>query len=204
MSIHGLYGITVDADPLTETKILSALKGGCRVIQYRNKTLADAESISLAKKLKALCDQFGASFIINDNVSLAKIVDANGVHVGRHDKSLEEARAELPGKIVGVSCYNQLDLAIEAEQAGADYVAFGRFFPSHTKPDAVQADIKLLIEAKQCLAIPIVAIGGITMNNADSLIKAGADSIAVIHGLFQQSDVDVEIAARNFSELFKG
>jgi len=200
--VRGLYGITVDADPLTEAKVLSALKGGCQIIQYRNKTLPDAHSLRLAEKLKRSCDQFDALFIINDDIALAKKIDAGGVHVGRHDDSLEKVRAKLPDKTIGVSCYNQLELALNAEKQGADYVAFGRFFPSLTKPSAVQAEIDLLVKAKQHLTIPIVAIGGITMNNADSLIKAGADSIAVIHGLFQQDDV--EVAARNFSEMFKG
>ena len=201
-AVSGLYGITVDADPLTETKVLSALKGGCQIIQYRNKTLLDAASLRLAEKLKRHCDQFDAFFIINDDITLAKEVDADGVHIGRDDDSPEKVKADLPNKIVGVSCYNQLELALKAEQQGADYVAFGRFFPSITKPAAAQADIDLLLEAKQRLTIPIVAIGGITMNNADSLIKAGADAIAVIHGLFQQTDV--EVTARSFSEMFKG
>ncbi len=202
IAVSGLYGITVDADPLTEAKVFSALKGGCQIIQYRNKTLSDVDSFRLAEKLKRHCDQFEALFIINDDVALAKKVDADGVHVGQYDHSLEKVKAELPDKIVGVSCYNQLELALDAELQGADYVAFGRFFPSLTKPSAEQAEIDLLVEAKQRLTIPIVAIGGITMNNADSLIKAGADSIAVIHGLFQQDDV--EAAARSFSKMFKG
>jgi len=198
--IHGLYGITVDADPQIEEKVLAALKGGCQVIQYRNKSLAENESLQLAQKLKTLCDQFQSLFVINDDVDLAQRVDAGGVHVGKSDAPISEVKARLPGKIVGISCYNQLDLALEAEQEGADYVAFGRFFPSQTKPDAVQAESKLLIEAKQRLSIPIVAIGGITLNNADLLINAGADAIAVIHGLFQQDDV--ENTAKRFSEKF--
>ena len=200
--VTGLYGITVDADAQTESKVLAALKGGCRVIQYRDKNSAKIERLRMARKLKQSCEENDALLIINDDVELASLVDADGVHVGRHDESLQAARVSLPHKIIGVSCYNQLQLALQAEQQGADYVAFGRFFPSHTKPNAVHADIDLLHDAKQKLEIPIVAIGGITINNAALLIEAGADAVAVIHGLFQQDDI--ETAAKRFTEKFKG
>ena len=153
-----------------------------------------------AQALRELTHRHHALLIINDDVALAATCNADGVHIGRHDGGLREARARLGAEaIIGVSCYNQFELARQAVEAGADYVAFGRFFPSRTKPDAVPASLDLLHQARQELDIPVVAIGGITAATAAPLLEAGADMLAVVEGLFTQPDI--RAAARQFREL---
>lgn len=202
-AIRGLYAITQQTDdtPQLLADVRAVLDGGARMIQYRDKSKRTALRIDQASQLHALCKLYGALFIVNDDVRLAQAVDADGVHLGELDATLESVRAKMPGKIIGVSCYNQLDRAVDAEQRGADYVAFGSFFASDTKPDAVRAPIELLREAWQHVSIPIVAIGGITINNASEVIEAGADAVAVVRAVFDTDDV--MHAARNFSKLFE-
>jgi len=202
--LAGLYAIT-NSDMAKEIdltqQVEQALKGGVNIVQYRDKTSNQSRRLAESKKLLELCRRHSACFIINDDVQLAAAVAADGVHLGRDDQDIVSARALLGSDaILGVSCYNQLDLAIAAQDAGVDYVAFGRFFPSNTKPQAVQAEIELLTEAKQALHIPIVAIGGITPENSAALIEAGADMLAVIQGLFGQQDV--RAAAEQFNQQF--
>jgi thiamine-phosphate pyrophosphorylase len=205
--IAGLYGITVDQDHYIERNVKLALEGGARVIQYRNKAAkltkaTKVDQLSVAEKLADLCRQYEATYIINDNVELALAVNADGIHLGKKDLNIKSAREKIGSdKIIGVSCYNKLELAIEAEQQGADYIAFGRFFPSVTKPEAVAADMALLIEARKRLTLPIVAIGGINIDNAGALIQAGATSVAVIDGLFNQNNI--KKFAQDFSNLFR-
>jgi len=186
--IDGLYGITIDNDPDIEVNVKAALAGGASVIQYRDKSSSSEKKRKIATKLKQLCAG-KALFIINDDVELAKAAAADGIHLGKDDADIGRARALLGDKIIGVSCYNRLSLAEAAQAAGVDYVAFGRFFTSSTKPDAAQASVDLIVQAKKSLSVPVVAIGGITVNNAGSLIKAGVDSIAVINGLFAQPEI---------------
>jgi thiamine-phosphate pyrophosphorylase len=202
--IAGLYAIA-DTQYLDDTRLIDAvaqaIAGGARVIQYRDKKHAAVERTRQASELAKLCRQQGALFIVNDDVTLAKEIQADGVHLGREDASLAQARAQLgPQAIIGVSCYNELARAETAEKQGADYVAFGRFFPSRTKPQAVQAGLELLREAKRKLHIPIVAIGGITPENGAALIAAGADALAVIEGVFGQADI--RGAAQRYVRLF--
>lgn len=199
LEIEGLYAITVDNDPNIVANVKAALAGGASVIQYRDKTASAEKKHRIAVQLKNLCAD-KALFIINDDIALAKSVDADGVHLGKDDSDIGKARQLLGNKIIGVSCYNQLSLAQEAQAAGVDYIAFGRFFSSTTKPMAVQASPELLIEAKKILSVPVVAIGGITVNNADSLIKLGADSVAVINGLFGQ--LNITKTAQQYCALF--
>jgi thiamine-phosphate pyrophosphorylase len=143
----------------------------------------------------------GALFIVNDDVELALAVDADGVHVGRDDEGVAAARARLgPGRLVGASCYDQLGLARAAVAAGADYVAFGSFFPSPTKPNAARADVGLLRRARHELGVPLVAIGGITPENGAPLVAAGADMLAAIGAVFGASDPRAAAAA--FAPLF--
>ena len=202
--LTGLHAIT-QTHPAgfsgTLKQVEAALLGGVRIIQYRDKQPGDVRRHTEAEALRILCHAHAARLIINDDVELAKTVGADGVHVGREDSDIQNARAVL-GKhaIIGTSCYNQLSLAIAAEQAGADYVAFGRFFPSKTKPDAVQADPILLTEARQHLQIPIVAIGGITPENGATLIQAGANMLAVISALFDSDDI--QASCQRFNQLF--
>jgi thiamine-phosphate pyrophosphorylase len=182
-------------------QVRAALNGGASVVQYRSKSQDAALLHEQASELLELCHAFDAPLIINDSLRLADLCDADGLHLGREDGSLRQARVVLGAeKVIGISCYNKLELAVQAEAEGADYVAFGSFFPSHTKPGAVAAPLELLRQAKVRLHVPIVAIGGITVDNAPSLIEAGADAVAVISGLFDAPDI--EYAAQQYSQLF--
>lgn len=202
--ISGLYAITPDmADTASLVKMVQqVLAGGARLIQYRSKTDDNALRLEQAHALAHLCRRFHVSFIVNDYPDLAMEVAADGVHLGRDDAAISEARRDLgPEKIIGVSCYNRLEHAVEAEQQGADYVAFGAFFASVTKPGAVPAPAGLLCDAQRKLHIPIVAIGGITPKNSLELIGHGADMLAVSNALFY--DCNIQAAAESFSGLFK-
>ncbi len=201
--IRGLYAITQQTEDTSQllADVRAALDGGAHMIQYRDKSHRTAMRIDQASQLRALCKLYNALFIINDDVKLAQAVDADGVHIGDMDGKLELVRAKMPGKIIGVSCYNQLERAVEAEERGADYVAFGSFFPSATKPDAARASLDLLQLAWQHVSLPIVAIGGITAANAMEVIDAGADAVAVVRAIFDSDDV--MYAAKNFSRLFE-
>ncbi|MEZ5454084.1 MAG: thiamine phosphate synthase [Thiothrix sp.] len=189
--MHGLYVIT-DGSIGNELldKVEQALHGGATIVQYRDKSIDAARREQEAHALQALCRQHNTLFIINDDVELAKAVQADGVHVGKDDAALATARDYL-GKsaIIGVSCYNRLELALQAAQQGADYIAFGSFFPSPTKPHAPRATLELLREARSQLAIPICAIGGITLENAPDLLANGADMLAVITDIFKNPDI---------------
>lgn len=201
--IKGLYAITPDWSD-TE-KLLHAtrslLEGGASAIQYRNKSDDVVLHHAQASELIQLCHSFKVPLIINDNLRLADLTNADGLHLGAEDASIREARFILgPDKIIGISCYNSLDRAKEAEQQGADYVAFGSFFASPTKPNAVYAPLSLLEEAKRVLHVPIVVIGGITLENANLLVKAGADAVAVISALYESNDLHA--SAASFTSLF--
>jgi thiamine-phosphate pyrophosphorylase len=202
-SIAGLYALTPDrsdSDALTEC-VGAALEGGALAIQYRNKTAAPELRLQQARALRALCAGRGATLIINDDIDLAREVDADGVHLGLGDATIGEARTRLRAKaLIGASCYDSLERAEAAVAAGADYIAFGSFFPSSTKPGAVRAGVPLITAAKARWNVPVVAIGGITPANAGALIEAGADAVAVISGLFDAADVAA--AARSFAALF--
>ncbi len=201
-AINGLYAVTPD---LADTAVLlaktkAALDGGTRLLQYRNKTADEDLRRVQATALRGLCRRYGATLIINDHVELACESDADGVHVGADDAGVAAARTRLgPGKIIGATCGNDLQRALAAVAAGADYVAFGSFFASAVKPGAVRAPLALLQQARRQVAVPVVAIGGITLDNAARLIDAGADAVAVISALFTAPDI--EAAARKFCQL---
>jgi len=180
--MSGLYAIT-DTDNLGSemmlTKTEEILRAGAMLLQYRNKQADQNTRLMEAGQL------FTVPLIINDDITLAMKVDADGVHLGKADLPIAAARECLGNNaMIGVSCYNDLDLASEAVVAGADYLAFGAFFPSPSKPDAVYAKPEIIQKAKQQFDLPIVAIGGITPENGQSLIDAGADMLAVISGLY--------------------
>ena len=202
--LRGLYAITADPQPASApllTQVEQAIIGGARIIQYRNKAADDRRRQQQAMALGELCRRHGVMLIINDDPALALDVGADGVHLGREDGTIAAARQRLGEQaIIGSSCYNRLDCAIQAEQAGADYVAFGSFYPSSTKPGAVMATQSLLKQARQRLSIPIVAIGGITAGNGANLIAAGATALAVVSGVFAQTDITA--AARAYARLF--
>jgi len=200
----GLYAITPE-EPDTEKLcglVRAALAGGAAVVQYRNKGAAARRRREQAGALAELCRGQGAPFIVNDDIELAREVGAQGAHLGGEDGDLAAARARLgPGMLLGASCYDRLDLAVAAKAAGADYVAFGSVFPSPTKPAAVRAPLALFFEARRTVRLPLVAIGGITVENAAAVISAGADALAVISALFDAPDVTAR--ARAFKRLFE-
>lgn len=201
--VSGLYAVTPEMADTTAllTRIEAALRGGARVVQYRNKSADRPLQRLQAEAIARACRRAGACFMVNDSVPLAAETDADGVHLGSGDLDIDAARKVLgPGKLIGISCYNQLKRAREAEADGADYVAFGSFFASATKPEARRADVDLLASARRTLAVPIVAIGGITPDNAQALIAAGADALAVVRALFDSADV--ERTAHRFASLF--
>lgn len=200
--IRGLYAITPDeADTAALLyKVRLALTGGAAVLQYRNKAADATLRAEQAGALRRLTREFDVPLIVNDDAALARHVEADGVHLGGEDGSVAEAR-ELLGDagIIGVSCYNRLPLAQGAVKQGADYVAFGAFFNSGVKPEAVEATPELLRQARQELKVPIVAIGGITAQNGAQLLEAGADALAAISAVFAAADI--QEAARQFAEL---
>jgi len=203
--LRGLYAIT-DEELIPESAfavtIEQALRGGASIIQYRDKSGNEQKRLEQASVLRALCSEYTASLMINDDITLAKAVAADGVHLGEDDASIDQARSLLGRQtIIGVSCYNQLQRAIEAEAAGADYVAFGAIFTSSTKPAARPASCELISEAKSQLDIPVCAIGGIDITNVARVIDAGADMTALISGLF--SAADIKHTAEYISGLFE-
>lgn len=202
-AVAGLYAITPDLADTNELlrKVRLALQGGARVLQYRNKTADAALRLQQASALRTLTREFDTALIVNDDAALAAQVNADGVHLGGEDGSVAAARALLgESKLIGVSCYNRAPLALAAVQQGADYVAFGAFFPSNVKPNAVKAEVSMLRTARHEIHVPIVAIGGITQQNGAELTQAGADSLAVISALWDAPDI--EASAKGFSTLF--
>jgi thiamine-phosphate pyrophosphorylase len=200
LSRGGLYAITDGPRPDLVSAVDAALRGGARLLQYRDKTDDAARSYAEASALRDLCARFDVPLIVNDDIELAQAVGADGVHLGEHDGDVAVARARLgAGAIIGVSCYDSLARAREAAAAGADYLAFGAFYPSSTKPNARRATLELLRDAKP-LGLPRVAIGGITPDNAAPLIDAGAQFIAAISGVFGASDIAG--ASRMYTNLF--
>ena len=204
IAISGLYAVTPDlADTaLLLKRVQAAMAGGVRLLQYRNKTAPENLRRTQAAAMRDLSRRHGAALIINDDVELAREIDADGAHVGGEDLSVAAARAVLGGgKIIGASCYNDLVRARAAVVQGADYVAFGSFFASSVKPAAVRAALPILQTARRQLGLPVVAIGGITLANAGALIRAGADAVAVLSAVFAAPDI--ENAAREFCQLFQ-
>lgn len=202
--IHGLYAITPDiADTdLLLAKVQAALQGGINILQYRNKTANHKLQIQQTRAILPLCRQYNVPLIINDSVKLCLSIDADGVHLGADDGNLAEVRARLgSSKILGASCYNCFDLALQAQKAGASYVAFGACFSSSTKPNAPVAGLDLFTRAKTELAVPSVAIGGITVENAANLKESGADAIAVIGALFNAADIAK--TSQQFTQMFQ-
>lgn len=199
----GVYAITHETADTARllTQVAAALAGGAAAVQYRDKSAEVARRHEQASELVALCRRFGVPLIVNDDLRLADLCDADGVHLGRDDGSLREARIILgKDKFIGASCYQSLERAVAAQAAGADYVAFGSFFPSPTKPAAGRADTGLLHEATRAIHLPLVAIGGITLANAPPLLDAGADSLAVLSALFDAADI--RAAAHDLNRLF--
>ena len=202
--IQGLYAITdqqLIAPKKFAARVKQVLQGGAQIVQYRDKSQQHQLRFEQASIVVDLCKKFGAISIINDDIELAKIVNADGVHIGTDDDELSYARQELgEQKIIGVSCYADLSLAEQTVADSADYVAFGSIFASPTKPQAPIAGLDILHQAKQSLRVPIVAIGGITLDNLDDVVSSGADAVAIISGVFANEDISQQ--ALQFSQAF--
>ncbi len=209
---RGLYGITPEWDDTDQliAAIEQAAAGGMTALQWRRKTIAADHRLAQARKVMQRCQELGVTAIINDDWRLAGMVDANGVHMGQDDGSVAKARQALgPGKLIGVSCYNDLDRAQGMLQADVDYIAFGSVYPSNIKPDAVRAPLDLFTQARaltqatapQGPRAAVVAIGGITPDNLAPVVSAGADSAALISALFNAPDI--QAAAQQCQTLFK-
>jgi thiamine-phosphate pyrophosphorylase len=198
--MRGLYAITPDIADTAELtrRVEQALKAGVALLQYRNKAISKDKRLLQARELAPLARGYGVPFIVNDDVDIALAVGANGAHLGQDDGDLAAARAQLPGKIVGASCYADLGKAKAAVRARADYVAFGSVFPSPTKPQAVRAPLSLFGHE---LGVPLCAIGGITIENAPQLVAAGASLLAVISDLFEAPDIAARAA--QYRRLFQ-
>lgn len=201
--INGLYAITPELENTIDLldKTRQVLEGGAQLIQYRNKSANKVLLREQARLLLQLCRAYRVPLIINDYLDLVIEIDADGLHVGQQDASLLNVRNQLGcNKIVGASCYNNLDLALQAEKEGADYVAFGAFFPSLTKPNTVSVTVNLIGEAKKKITIPIVGIGGIRLTNCRKVIQSGCAAIAVCNDLFQSENIKVKAA--HYAQLF--
>lgn len=201
---RGLYvltdpGLIPDAE-LAE-RVRKAIQGGASAVQYRDKRPDPRGHLERARALREVTRRHGALLIINDDPKLAVRVDADGVHLGRDDPDIERARTVVGRRAIGVSCYNDLERAVDAERRGADYVAFGSFYPTRTKSGTVAASLELLRRAKSGLDVPVVAIGGITPENGAALIEAGADALAVVSAVFASDDP--KQAAERFKSLLK-
>jgi thiamine-phosphate pyrophosphorylase len=202
---RGLYAVT-DSTLTPAAHIVDAvaraIQGGAVMVQYRDKGHDFERRAWEAQDLLSMCRSLRVPLIINDDVELAAHIGADGVHLGTDDAVVTHARDLLGAEaIIGVSCYNELKRADHAVAIDADYVAFGSFFPSLTKPAAARATPELLREAKQRIKVPVVAIGGITPDNAPELVEAGADLLAVISGVFAASDI--RAAAEQYAALYR-
>lgn len=197
----GLYAITQTDGKSSETiiqEVCSVIKGGVSVIQYRDKNTDDV--VYLAKELLAVCKRYQVPFIINDDADLANNIGADGVHIGRDDGGVAATRKKVgPKAIIGISCYDDINTALKAQAEGVNYVAFGRFFPSTSKPLALPAHISTLNQAKKQINVPVVAIGGILPENGGQLLEAGADVLAVIGGIFEHNPTE---STKAYMELF--
>ncbi len=203
-NLKGIYAIT-DENLISEENFIkaieAALQGGVRIIQYRDKSKDIKKRLQQANNLRSLCTQYRALCIINDDIELATKVNADGVHLGKEDIALGEARKKLgDDKIIGISCYNDINLALAAEKNSATYVAFGAMFSSPTKPDALCAAPDIITRAKKQISIPICAIGGINENNIQQLTNKNTDMVAVISSLFSSNNI--EQTANSLSRSF--
>ena len=201
--IKGLYAITPDMADLNTLiqKTQLAIEGGAFMVQYRSKIHNRDVKMQQCAAILRLCREYEIPCIVNDDVDMCRVLKADGVHLGEKDDRIAEVRRILgEDAIIGSSCYDQLNRAKLAQKEGASYVAFGAMFETSTKPNAPRATLELLREAKSQIQIPIVAIGGITMNNAHDVIKTGIDAIAVINSLYESNSI--KETAETLSSMF--
>ena len=197
MLLEGLYGITdekLTPDECVLECVTTALKAGVSIIQYRNKTKTDNEVKDICIALQSLCSGYDALFIIDDRAHLAQEIGADGLHIGQNDISLKDARAIFKDGIIGVSCYGDVENALKAQKEGANYVAFGSFFPSPTKPHSAVVSLEVITKAKEVLDIPVCVIGGISCANIDQIMQHKPEMVSVINALF---DGNITINATN-------
>jgi thiamine-phosphate pyrophosphorylase len=202
--IKGLYAITPDSADLNTLiqKTQWAIEGGAFMVQYRSKILNRDVKMQQCVAILRLCREYDVPCIVNDDVEMCRTLKADGVHLGEKDDNIAEVRRILgENAIIGSSCYNQIERAKSAQNEGASYVAFGAMFPTSTKPNAPRATLALLKEAKREIRIPIVAIGGITVNNAQEVIEAGVDAIAVINSLYESKTI--KETAETLTKMFQ-
>ncbi len=201
--IRGLYAITPDMADLNTLiqKTQSAIEGGVFMVQYRSKIHDHDVKMQQCAAILRLCREYEIPCIVNDDVDMCRSLEADGVHLGEKDDNIAEVRRILgEDAIIGSSCYDQLERAKQAQKEGASYVAFGAMYPTSTKPNAPRASLALLREAKSQIQIPIVAIGGITVNNAHDVIETGVDAIAVINSLYESHSI--KETAETLSQMF--
>ncbi len=189
----GIYAIT-DCENFPGSAVISKteimLENGIALLQYRNKNRRSPEYSVLAERLLALCRRYGCPLVVNDDPQLAGDIEADGLHLGERDISIDEARCSLgKGKLIGYSCYNRMERAVYAERSGADYVALGAFHSSPTKPGAARIGLSQLQKTRRAVSLPIIAIGGITPENGREIVQAGADMLAVVSGLYRAADI---------------
>ena len=203
--MKGLYIVTPNWDDTSKMLDITekALKGGARLVQYRHKTASAEQRKEQAKALQVLCKRYGKPFIINDHVDLCLELGADGIHVGEEDNSVPSVRAAIGQNIIlGASCYGDINLVRKAKQDGADYVAFGGFYPSIQKQYPVTTPVEIIARAKkELLDFPVCVIGGIDLTNVMPLIHQGTDMVSVISSVYLSDDP--EKAARTFSQMFK-
>lgn len=202
LALPGLYAVTPDGLPVAVLleRVEQALAAGVRLLQFRAKPVAGHPQRAAAEAVARLCRSYDARLIVNDDAELARAIDADGVHLGRDDGRVQQARQRLgQHHLIGVSCYDSLARAHRAVDDGADYVAFGAMYPSAVKPAAVRAPLNLLARARAEIRLPIVAIGGIEPGNAAPVLAAGADSVAVISAIFAAPDIGA--AVRTFQQV---
>jgi thiamine-phosphate pyrophosphorylase len=199
--LNGLYVITdeyLTPDETVRDYVKEALKAGASIVQYRNKTKSDEEVEEVCRALQELCSEHNVPFIIDDRPHLAAKIHADGIHIGKDDMPIQEARKIFPKGIIGVSCYGSIRKAKEAQDEGADYVAFGSFFPSPTKPHSGVISLNVLHKAKESVEIPVCAIGGISQTNIGEVAATRTDMISVVSAAFEG---DIQ---QNISNLIKG
>ena len=185
--IKGLYGITPDKELNIDLIENAIKKHSINILQYRRKAVNTKTKVEEAKKLLNLCIEHNTLFIVNDDMNLCQKVGAHGLHLGQDDLNAKSARESLGNQfIIGVTCHNSLDLAIQAEQNGADYIALGAIFKSNNKPNAIHCSLSRIEEIKKYISIPIVGIGGINLKNQDNVYQSGCSSVAMIDGLFME------------------
>ncbi len=201
--MNGLYIVTPDWDDTQKLLDVTemALRGGAALLQYRHKTAGETLRREQAGRLLALCRRYQRPLIVNDHVDLCLAIDADGVHIGGTDMSVAPVRALLgPEKIVGASCYGDLQLARDSHRDGASYIAFGGFYPSRVKKYPVTTPSRIITQSKSEISLPVVVIGGMTKENATPLVACGADMVAAISSVYLAADP--EAAARDFARLF--